>query len=345
MKKVSKFVLTLIIVLVLVIVAIVGYVGYTLIQNDINGLRGNETSYTLEITANDFEYEVGQKLKNNGIITSDIVWTNWMSKHYPDFTYINGEYNLNSYMSYEDIAEKLKAPDVSHKAVKVCIPEGTNAMEIADILQENNVCNADEFLNECKSIDGYDFDFLSSVPDSDMIAYKVEGFLFPATYDFAQNSDPRDVIEEMLETFDYHLTDDMRDFCDKNDMSLFELVTLASVVQEEALSNKSAENIASVFINRLEKGAKLQSDVTYFYARDLRDNQGFSQAVYDAYYTYRCDGLPAGPVTNSGDAIMTATVNAPKTDYLYFFSDLKQDFHFSSTYEEFEKQKEKYPWE
>lgn len=345
MKKSTKIIWALIAVIAVIVVAVLGYVGYNLVQNDINGIRGNETSYTLEITANDFEYEVGKKLKNNGIIMSDTIWTNWMSKHYPDFTYINGEYNLHSYMTYEDIAQSLQNPDVSHKTVKVCIPEGTNVMEIAELLQENDVCDAKDFLDACRDADDYDYDFLSSIPNNELIAYQLEGFLFPATYDFAQNSEPKDIASEMLEAFDYHLTDDMQEFCKKHDMTLYELITLASVVQEEAFSNSSAENIASVFINRLSNGAKLQSDVTYFYARDLRDNQGFSQKVYDAYYTYRCTGLPAGPITNSGDAIMSVTINAPKTEYIYFFSDLNKEFHFAKTYDEFEKQKDTYEWE
>lgn len=82
-------------------------------------------------------------------------------------------------------------------------------------------------------------------------------------------------------------------------------------------------------MNRLDKGAKLQSDVTYYYAAALRDKYGFSQDVYDSYYTYRCAGLPVGPITNSGDDIVAATVDYPKTEYLYFFSDLKGDFHFA----------------
>lgn len=344
-KKKSKLPIILAIVLVVIIAVFGGYFGYQYVQSDINGVRGNETSYTLEITANDFEYEIGKKLADNNIINSSTVWTNWMSKHYPDFVFINGEYSMHSYMSYEDIAEKLKNPDVSHKTVKVCIPEGTNCMEIAKLLEENDVCKADAFLEACKAKPSLDFDWLKSIPDSDKIAYKVEGFLFPATYDLPQNSEPSDVIEAMLEAFDYHITDDMKKFCESRNMTMFELVSLASVVQEEALGNQSAENIASVFLNRLDKGAKLQSDVTYFYARDLRDDYGFSQEVYDGYYTYRCKGLPSGPITNSGDAIMAATVNAPKTDYLYFFSDLKQQFHFASTYDEFEAQKAKYPWE
>lgn len=342
MKSKIKVLIISVVAVVLIVVAVV--LGYNYVQDDINGLRGTDTAYTLEIEAKDFEYEIGQKLKNNGIIKSDIVWTNWMSKHYPDFVYINGEYNLHSYMTYEDIAEKLQNPDISHKSVKIVIPEGYNVMDIAKTLEENEICKAKDFLEACKSKNDYDYDFLESIPNDPLIAYQLEGFLFPATYDLPQNSEPKDVAEYMLETFDYHYTDEMKEYCKKNNITLFELVTLASVVQEEALGNKSAENIASVFVNRLEKGVKLQSDVTYFYGAKLRDEYGFSQAVYDAYYTYRCEGLPAGPITNSGDAIMKAVVNHPDTDYMYFFSDLQQDFHFAKTYEEFVALQEKYPW-
>jgi UPF0755 protein len=343
-KGKSKSVIAILIVVIIVVCCAVGYMIYNAVSNDINGKNQSDAEYTIIIDSDDYEYEVGQMLYNTKIVISDIVWTNWMSKHYPDFTYINGEYNMRADMSYEEIAEKLQNPDISHKIVKVVIPEGYNCMQIASTLEENGICNADDFLEVCKSTDGFDYDWLSTIPDNDLIAYKLEGFLFPATYDFGMNSDPRDIADEMLDTFDERITDDMTEYCEKNNVTLYELVTLASVVQEEALSNSSAENIASVFVNRLNKGAKLQSDVTYYYARDLRDDYGFSQDVYDAYYTYRCDGLPAGPITNSGSEIMSATVNHPDTDYLYFFSDLNQEFHFATTYDEFVSLQEKYPW-
>ncbi len=343
-RKKSKLPLILFIILIVIIAGVVALYFYTQINNDILGKNQSDDTYTLVIEKKDFEYEVGQKLANNKIVCSDVVWTNWMSKHYPDFDYINGEYNMTASMSYEEIAAKLQNPDVSHKSVKVCIPEGTNAMQIADILEENGICKAADFLEVCKSTDGFDYDFLKTVPDSDLIAYKLEGFLFPATYDFAMNSEAKDIASQMLEAFDYRITDDMEQFCKDNDMTMYELITLASVVQEEALGQSSAKNIASVFMNRLKKGSKLQSDVTYYYARDLRDEYGFSQEIYDAYYTYRCSGLPAGPISNSGSDIIDAVVNYPKTDYLYFFSDLQQEFHFAKDYDEFVALQKKYPW-
>lgn len=336
-----------IILLVIVLLAVVGiFAGYIagIAKNDIDGTKQPDTEYNLEITKNDFEYEIGQKLYNNKIVISDALWTNWMSKHYPDFKYINGEYKMRADMSYEEIAQKLQNPDISHEGVKVAIPEGYNVMEIADTLEENGVCKAADFLEVCRSTDGFDYDFLKTVPDNELIAYKLEGFLFPATYDFAKNSDAREVAEEMLDAFDARITDEMTAYCEKNDITMFELINLASVVQEEALGQSSAKNIASVFVNRLNKGAKLQSDVTYYYARDLRDKYGFSQEVYDAYYTYRCSGLPAGPITNPGMEIIDAVVNHPDTDYLYFFSDLQQEFHFAKDYDEFMALQKKYPW-
>lgn len=334
-------------VLALILAAVIIFVGiklYGAVSDDINGKNQPKTEYTLVIEKSDFEDEVAAKLTEGGIIRNALLWQNWMSSNYPGFVYINGEYTLTADMSYKEIAEKLKNPDVSHKTVKVAIPEGYNVMQIAETLEENGICKADEFLELCKSSDGYDYEWLKEIPDNKLIAYRLEGFLFPATYDLPQNCEPKNVIIAMLDAFDDNYTNAMREYCEKNYMTLYELITLASVVQEEAFDNTSAENIASVFINRLNNGSKLQSDVTYFYARDLRDKQGFSQKVYDAYYTYRCDGLPAGPITNSGASIINAVINAPETDYIYFFSDLNKEFHFAKTYDEFLELQKKYPW-
>lgn len=345
MNKKAKTSLIAFVVLVIVIASCIGFYAYTKISDDINGKNQSDSKYTLEITKNDFQYEVSEKLAQNGMVISAAAWSNWMDKHYPKFEYTNGEYYMTADMSYEEIVNKLNNPDISHKTVKVCVPEGTNAMQIAALMQDNGICSADDFLSACKKAGDYDYAFLASVPDSDLIGYQLEGFLFPATYDVGLNTPAKQVVSMMLDAFGEHLTADMTRFCEENNMTLYQLLTLASVVQEEAFGVSSAKNIASVFINRLNKGVKLQSDVTYFYARDLRDDYGFSQQVYDAYYTYRCDALPVGPISNSGDDIIDATVNAPTTDYMYFFSDLQKEFHFAKTAEEFVQLQKQFPWQ
>ncbi|MBQ7739794.1 MAG: endolytic transglycosylase MltG [Eubacterium sp.] len=344
-KKKSGGAVIIVVLLILIVVAgLIGFKVYTNISNDINGKNQPQEEYTLTVSTKDYEYTIGKKLKDGGIVVSDSLWSNWMASNYKDFKYIPGEYKLTADMSYQAIAEKLKNPDISHEVVKVVIPEGTNCMEIASKLEKAEICSKADFLEACKKADGYEHEFLNDIPDNDLIAYQLEGFLFPATYDFQKNSGAKDIADIMLSAFGDRITDEMKAFCDKNDMTIYELITLSSVVQEEALGNKSAENIASVFMNRLAMPMRLQSDVTVFYARDLRDKYGFSQEVYDAYSTYNCKGLPAGPITNAGEEVINATINYPKTDYVFFFSDLQQEFHFAKDYQEFEELKAKYPW-
>lgn len=343
-SKKSKTSVIVIILLCLVLIAVCGFVGYTYVTSDISGNRGTKTEYNLVIEKDDFEYQIGEKLKSNGIIKNDTVWTSWMDKNYPDFTYINGEYLMNSSMSYEQIAAKLQNPDISHKSVSVCIPEGYTVFDIADAMEENNVCSREDFLAACKDKSAYDYDFLSTVPSGGTVAYELEGFLFPATYDLSENSSAQDVVATMLEAFDGKISADWTDYCKQNDMTLYELVTLASVVEKETLGDGVAEKIASVFVNRLAIGQQLQSDVTIFYGNELREN-GFDDDTVSAYNTYKCAALPSGPICNPGIANIDAVVNHADTKYYYFFSDLEDKFHFAKNYDEFETLKAKYPWQ
>ncbi len=341
-KKAVKLIIASI---VLVAVIAAGAFVYSRISGDINGTSGGEAKeYTLVIEPQDFEYEVAKKLSNNGIVIDDSVWTMWMDKHYPDFTYLNGEYYLNSNMSYEEIAQKLQNPDISHQIVKIAVPEGYNVFDIAETLEENNICTAEDFYAAVSKTDGYDHEWLADFPQNrENIGFILEGFLFPATYDIGMNTPAEEVVDMMLAAFDERLSQDMLDYCAANDMTLYEFITLASVVQEEALTPSSAQNIASVLVNRLESGTKLQCDVTYFYAKQLLD-YGFPRETYDSYYTYRCPALPSGPITNSGMEVINAVINHPDTDYMFFFSDLNGDFHFAETGAEFERLKQQYPW-
>ncbi|MCD7872396.1 MAG: endolytic transglycosylase MltG [Clostridiales bacterium] len=342
-KKTVKIIIAVIITLAVIAV---GAFLYNKISSDINGGdKSNGKEYTLVIESKDFQYEISKKLANNGIVIDDSLWSLWMDSHYPNFTYINGEYYLNSNMSYEEIAQKLQNPDISHKIVSVAIPEGYNVFDIAKTMEENGICSKEDFYSAVSTTEGYDYSWLSDFPENrNNIGFILEGFLFPATYDLGLNTPAEDVVDTMLAAFNNRLSDDMINYCSENNISLYEFITLCSIVQEEALTESSAENIASVLVNRLKNGTKLQCDVTYFYAASLRD-YGFSQDVYNAYYTYRCPALPAGPIANSGMEIVNAVINHPDTNYLYFFSDLNGEFHFASTGAEFERLKQQYPWQ
>ena len=328
-------------VLIVVLAGIGAYFGYTFVSNDINGNEEYKTEYNLYISDGDTQYDVSQRLYSNGIVANDSLWSNWMDRHYPDYEYCAGEFLLTNDMSYEEIAQKLQNPDVSHKSVSVCIPEGYNVFDIATALVENGICSGNDFLEACRSKDDYDYSFISEIPESDTIAYELEGFLFPATYDFEENMDAGEVVDEMLAAFADRVTDSWRSYCSENDITLYELVTLASVVEKETLGEGVAQNIASVFINRLNSSHKLQSDVTIDYGNALRAN-GFDDSVVTSYNTYKCSALPSGPICNPGVANIDAVVNHTDTDYFYFFSyNNGADFYFTDDYSDFSKNWEK----
>ena len=328
-------------VLIVVLAGIGAYFGYTFVSNDINGNEEYKTEYNLYISDGDTQYDVSQRLYSNGIVANDSLWSNWMDRHYPDYEYCAGEFLLTNDMSYEEIAQKLQNPDVSHKSVSVCIPEGYNVFDIATALEENGICSGNDFLEACRSKDDYDYSFISEIPESDTIAYELEGFLFPATYDFEENMDAGEIVDEMLAAFADRVTDSWRSYCSENDITLYELVTLASVVEKETLGEGVAQNIASVFINRLNSSHKLQSDVTIDYGNALRAN-GFDDSVVTSYNTYKCSALPSGPICNPGVANIDAVVNHTDTDYFYFFSyNNGADFYFTDDYSDFSKNWEK----
>lgn len=340
-KKKNNAAKIVIAVLIIILVGVGAYFGYTFVSNDINGNEEYKTEYNLYISDGDTQYDVSQRLYSNGIVVNDSLWSNWMDRHYPDYEYCAGEFLLTNDMSYEEIAQKLQNPDVSHKSVSVCIPEGYNVFDIATALEENGICSGKDFLEACRSKDNYDYSFISEIPESDTIAYELEGFLFPATYDFEENMDAGEVVDEMLAAFADRINDSWRSYCSENDMTLYELVTIASVVEKETLGEGVAQNIASVFINRLNSSQKLQSDVTIDYGNALRAN-GFDDSVVTSYNTYKCSALPSGPICNPGVANIDAVVNHTDTDYFYFFSyNNGADFYFTDNYSDFSKNWEK----
>lgn len=343
MKKSKKAVAFLFVAIFILTAGIAVFTaGMIFKMDEIGKFSDKEAQYRLVIEKDDYEKEISKDLKENGIIKFPGYWCQYMKKEYPDFIYINGEYEFHGGMTYEEIAKKLQNPDISHKSVKVVIPEGSDVFQIADILEKNNICAKQDFYNAVSTTD-YDYGWLKDFPDSSKVGFVLEGFLFPATYSFGENSKATDIVDEMLDAFDERLTDDIKNKIENSKYSLFETVTLASVIQEEALSEESKANISSVLHNRLDKGVKLQCDVTYYYGKKLLD-YGFSRDLYDTYYTYRCKGLPAGPISSPGTDMIEASLSPSDTKYMFFFSDLKGEFHFAETGEEFEKLKKQYPW-
>ena len=206
----------------------------------------------------------------------------------------------------------------------VTFPEGYTVMQVAQTLEEAGVCDDQAFVEVAQNYSPKSF----SVPESSDRAYKMEGYLFPDTYEFYVDDDPEDVLIRILNNYN----------AKAGGISDTQLI-VASIVEKESRSAENAALVASVIYNRLEAGMRLEMDSTREYInQNVTDSPYLSNTGKFAalYNTYKCAALPAGPICNPGARAIQAAVNPASSDYLYFFFGNDNQNHYSRTLEEHE---------
>ncbi len=334
MKKKLKLFIILAIALLIIIVGLLfampkikKYLPYFY---DKNGLHQEDISYTLTIEKEHFADDVAAMLYDHGIICNKVRFLNYLNKKYPDFVWYNGIYTVNAKMSYRELCETLKEPETKLNYVKIVIPEGKGIREIAEIVEKSGLCTAQEFLEAADHYD-YDYPFIEALKkrDQSKIAFKLEGYLFPATYEFREDTaTPREIVDKMLKAFTQYVTDDMINSAASMGLDLNEFITFGAIVQAEAFSKESMSGVASVFWNRLNSDGmkRLQSDPTTAYSKSLNNGD-----LANAYDTYQCIGLPSGPTNCPGTDVLKAVLNPDQTNYYYFVTDKNGAFYFNET--------------
>ena len=237
-----------------------------------------------------------------------------------------GEYLFTKKMNIMDILERLKKGMVlTHPVV---IPEGYNVWQIAETLEGKEIVSSFSFLKGSN-----DKALCSQV---NIETESVEGYLFPDTYFLAKDMNPRQIILLMVNRFHEMLPKNAKRLAKARNMSLHEIVILASLIEKETSDKKEMPTIAAVFYNRLRKGMPLQCDPTVLYAlgkvrkRLTRKDLG----IDSPYNTYRYRGLPPGPIANPGRAAIKAALRPNEFDYLYFVSQNNGTHYFSKTLSE-----------
>lgn len=341
MKKSSKILIVIGILLLIFIIALIALMpkikGYLPYFNDRFGFNQQDKPYTLVLDKYEYENEVAIRLAENDIVCSSYRFLGYYNKHFSDFEWKPGVYQLNANMSYKELFEALKTPSEDLNYVKFTIPEGKSVLGISKIVEKSGLCSAKEFLKAADSYD-YEYDFIDELKkrDQSLIGYKLEGYLFPATYEFrADTVTPREIVDTMLKTFTEYITDDMIKSAKDKGLSINELITFGSVIQAEAFSKESMGYVSSVFWNRLNTVGmhRLQSDPTTKYAISLESLDHYSVAMKNAYNTYSCSGLPVGPTNCPGLDVLNAVLSPEKTDYLYFVTDKNGAFYYNKTFQ------------
>ena len=345
------------ILLVLVVLLALAVGGALLFaHNEISGNGRPGTEVTVSIPQGSGVSVIAQKLKDAGVIRSAYLFRWYVGQKGAASKLQYGDFTLQkSACSYDAIIAVLSTY-AKAETVRVTIPEGTTAIAIAQKMEAAGLCSAEDFLKEANEGDFSAYTFWQYVPEDKEAPnrfMKCEGYLFPDTYEFLTDDTVHHYVATFYAHFDKQFTDEMYRELEKQELTLPEVITLASFVQEEA-GNDQDSNVAQVFRNRLAEGSpypKLQSNTSSYVQSDEDNNylwnwvapyyggwEDIPENIRNAYDTYTCTGLPAGPISNPGLAAIQAAL-APQCDEevrdCYFFvTDLSGHYYYAKTYAE-----------
>ncbi len=277
--------------------------------------------------------EVAGELESQGIITGKPLFLLWARLMGYSRSIKAGEYRLSSAMPPVLILETLsKGIVITHP---VTIPEGYTIKQIGELLEEKGLVKNEEFL----AITG-DPDVAKRYGIS---GQSLEGYLYPDTYQFGRGLSPMSVVEVMVKHF-WEVIGPLREKIEQSGMTIEEVITLASIVEKETGRAEERPIIASVFLNRLKKKMRLETDPTVIYGiKDFNGNLKRKHLTQRTpYNTYVIRGLPPGPIANPGKEAIEAVLFPATTDYLYFVSKNDGSHYFSKTLIEHNKAVQKY---
>lgn len=320
---------------------------------DMLGIGKSDSTHVIVIPEGATTPEVAQMLLEDNIIKSSEAFE-FFASFGDELVYVTGEHFVRPNMPYETIIDELtKVPtEEMGESIEVTFPEGITLIDAANILEKNHICDAEDFIFYFNS-GGFGIDFEERLPsDSSLKFQKMEGYLFPDTYFFYENSKPEEVCQKIYYNFDTKMNGEFStskkeyatryERMEELDLTLDELITIASIVQKEAANVRDMNDVAAVFRNRMDNKdvfPKLQSDPTSNYSNNtIRPNiEYYNQTIIDAYDTYKSAGLPPGAICNPGIDAIDAVLTNKKTKNFYFIANIRtNETFFSETLEEHE---------
>ena len=314
-----------------VILACVGWI----LAGDVLALNKEEKTVTITITSEDSFGDVVDRLKEEGLIEYK-----WLFKLFAGITgggddVTMGTYTLNTDMDYRALLSGMSANSATKAEVSVTITEGMNLSQIFALMEERGVATAEE-LNEQAANYDYAFDFLQDIPLGD--PNRLEGFLYPDTYQFYTPHNTVYAINKMLVRFDQIYDETMRQQVADSGYTLREILTIASLIERETDGDDQAK-IASVIYNRLNNpnaGTQgyLQIDATLVYINGGKQPTEADKSIDSPYNTYMYKGLPPAPIANPGKEAIQAALNPESTDYFYYALGDDGKHHYFKTYDQ-----------
>ncbi|MCM1271984.1 MAG: endolytic transglycosylase MltG [Clostridium sp.] len=285
---------------------------------------------------------IASKLKDAGLIKYPSAFVRRLKNSPYKGSLHSGTFTLNTGMNTLQMMEVLSPKlAVDEPIDKLVVPEGYTIEMIAERCSEQGICTKKEFLDAVNSVTSSEFEYLKDVPAGADVEYKLQGYIFPATYDIYENTTAESLVDWMLDTFENYYSGDLANRAAELGYSSFEVVTRASIIEREAKIDSERATIAGVINNRLNNGMQLQMCPTVLYplTNGMYDQAQvyYSDLELDSpYNTYKNTGLPVGPICNPGLACIEAVLYPEEHGYYYYHvADEDAGTHvFTETYEE-----------
>ncbi len=290
-------------------------------------------------------FEIASNLEKEKIIKSKFFFNFYVFLRMSQNKLQAGEYFLNSSMSIRSIADKIISGDTAKTIIT--IPEGWNLRDIGWYFENKGMFQAEELfelvgfplINYSINIDlpkPKDFssghDFLKDKPKN----ISLEGYLFPDTYEITYDEELEGIVEKMLDNFDKKLNQNLRNEIEKQGKTIFEIITMASLIEKEVRSSEDKEIVSGILWKRLSAKIGLQVDATIIYITGKKSTRVSKQEteIDSLYNTYKYRGLPLGPISNPGLESIEAAIYPQSSDYWYYLSAPDGETIFSKTLEE-----------
>ena len=332
--------------------------------SDILAFGREEKIVTISITTEDTMDTIAQKLHKAGLVRYPELFLLYADLTEAEEKITTGSFTLNTVYDYHALVNQMSPRSGNRVVIEdVLIPEGYNCRQIFALLETKGICKAADLEAWAASGELKEYWFLEGVQRGEK--YCLEGFLFPDTYDFYENSTPKQALEKMLDGFNYRFTKELYDalpalnerntalmkkngkdeaYIAENQLDLRELLTVASLIEEETASAAESHVIASVIYNRLynwgNEPTYLNIDAAIFYALGEHKESLTSEdlQVDSPYNTYRYTGLVPGPISNPGLDSIRAALDPETSSYYYYVLDTATGLHrFSKTYAEHQR--------
>ena len=341
-KKHSFLKVILIILILLIVIAISAVLWY---NTSLTGTGEESEKVSIEIQIGSGSNTIANILKENDLIKSTFAF-----KIYVKLNNVNsfqaGKYELTKDMTVPEIIQALQTGKVFKEGINITFIEGKTFENIAKTIADNtNNTEVDVYglLDNEEYIDGLidKYWFLTDEIKNENIYYSLEGYLFPNTYSFEDKDVTVEEIFEVLLNQTEKVLNKYRDDIENSRYTVHQLLTIASIIENEAVFDKDRKDVSSVLYNRLNSNMSIGSDVTTYYAFKIalgsRDLRGSEISTYNPYNTRgpnMAGKLPVGPISNVGEASIEAAIYPNDTEYLFFVADSSGNVYFTRTNEE-----------